>query len=305
MANYQIIRRLEIIIHLLQGYPGISKRDILQRLFDDYDVEITSRTLERDFSALSTDLGIEVLYDRSKNGYGLHEGDRLKIEKFLRFAGHIYLGDIFKEALDEFNSLAEAVKLQDSADFTGLEWFQPILLAIRNRLQVSFLHENYQKETQSPYKITPFHLREYQGRWYVVGLPEEEDQPKTFGLDRISELKTEGLSPANVADYEAHLKRFDSIIGLNYGAAAVKTIIELAVSPEQYKYLKTLPLHQSQKKEGLMEDGRVRLSLFLYPNFELKMELLRLGPQVEVLNPPILRAALKRSLEESLKLYQD
>lgn len=303
MANYQIIRRLETLIHLLKSFPNCSKDELMERLQADYDITVAARTLERDLKILNTDFGIEVCYNRMKNGYHINEQDKDQVVDFLQFAGRIYLGNLFQEGLKDFEILKNSVVLEDETNFEGVQHIQPILLAIKNRCMIGFVHENYQKQTKTNYHIIPLQLREYQGRWYAVGIPDGGNHIKTFGLARISELEILGVSEIRLASFEKQLKKFDNIIGLNYDAAEKAEEIELAVSQRQYKYMKSLPLHPTQKEGGKLPGGWVRVCLFLIPNYALKMQLLKLGNEVEVLSPAQLRTEIKKTLTQTLKRY--
>lgn len=305
MANYHLTKRLEIIIHLLDNYPYLSKKSILERLEDDYEMRLTTRTLERDFQKLAMDFGIELAYDRGHNGYYIEEQDRERVASFLKFMGLVHLGELFKEGFTDFGALQEAVALEDHSRFKGIELIRPLLLAIKQQRTVSFVHENYIKNTLKDYEISPLQLKEYNNRWYVVGLPKGESHIKTFGIDRIEHLKPQGLSPIKKETYQAQLGKFNKVIGLNYNASEKPELIELHVSQRQYKYLESLPLHPSQEKVGLTENNWVRLQLYLIINYEFKMQLLKLGAQIEVVSPKWLRRELKSILKQTLNLYRD
>lgn len=53
MADYKILKRLHCITHLVNNYPGISKENVLQRLLNDYNLDVGIRTFERDKSILN------------------------------------------------------------------------------------------------------------------------------------------------------------------------------------------------------------------------------------------------------------
>ena len=276
----------------------------MDRMETDYEIPITPRTLERDLHLLKTEMGVEISYSHQERGYFIEEENEGQLFEFLQFAGRIFLGELFRDSLKDFKRLKKRVKPEDYSLYEGVEYMQPILLAVRNHLTIRFVHENFHRNTKTPYSITPLQLREYDRRWYVVGVPENEDHIKTFGLSRISNLSTTGLSSIRPSDFKMQLKKFDRIVGLNYDAADKAEIIRIAVSAKQYKYLKTLPLHPSQCLGKSHPDGTVELSFFLIPNYELKMQLLKLGDQLEVLEPAFLREEIKNTLKRSLEFYQ-
>lgn len=305
MGNYQLIRRLEILIHLLRQYTYLPKSAILSRLLEDYDIDITTRTLERDFNALEKEFGIKIHYNRQENRYLLLEEDHERIANFLQFTGRIFIGDILREKLKNFKQLKSSITLEDNSRFEGLEYISPVLLAIQSKNKIAFTHYNYQHKRYTSYIITPLQLREYQRRWYVVGLPEKENHIKTFGLARVSKLENMGLSNPLPAEIYKQLEKFDHIIGLNYNEYGKAVIIELLVSEQQYNYLKSLPLHASQRKEEDLTNGWVRLSLYLIPNYELNMQILKMGREVVIEKPIWLREKIQNTLKETLNLYSD
>ncbi|MGM0649710.1 MAG: WYL domain-containing protein [Bacteroidota bacterium] len=58
----------------------------------------------------------------------------------------------------------------------------------------------------------------------------------------------------------------------------------LAYTPTQGKYIKTLPMHNSQKVL-IDNDNECRISINVGPNFELNQQILKHGDTVKVLEP--------------------
>lgn len=304
MAGYKLLKRLDVIIHLVETYPNISKSELIQRLADDYEIITTKRTMERDFRALSLDFGIELTYCTTRNGYKLSQKDEQRIQSFLRYVELVHVGELFKQGLNDFDVLRQTIALEDSSKFKGIHLIKPLLLAVKQSQSVSFVYENYSRETHHNYKITPLQIREYQNRWYVIGVPEHETHIRTFGLDRISDLELSEYSTIKISEFETQLDKFNSVVGLNYNATEKKEFIRIAVTEKQYKYLKSLPLHQSQTLEKQLDDQRLEVSFYLKPNFEFKMHLLKMGSRVEVLSPKSLREEIKTEIHNSFKQYK-
>lgn len=158
------IKRLEILVSILGSKPGISKNEILDYFYNHHELELSARTLERDFKSLESDFHIAIKYDRSLNGYHLCEEDQAQITAFLEFAGRVYLADLFKKGFKDFQDLQNSIKLEDHSGFEGINNLEPIFLAISQRKDIRFIHENYIKNTRKQYTLTPFQIREYQGR---------------------------------------------------------------------------------------------------------------------------------------------
>jgi predicted DNA-binding transcriptional regulator YafY len=92
---------------------------------------------------------------------------------------------------------------------------------------------------------------------------------------------------------------FDSVIGV---AIMEPVIVELAFSNQQSKYIKTLPLHQSQEIVSENND-EVIFRYFVATNYELVQRILMYGNEVRVLKPENLIDDIKYILKESLKKY--
>lgn len=165
------------------------------------------------------------------------------------------------------------------------------------------MHENYHKGTRKNYEIAPLQIREYLNRWYVVGVPEGEKHIKTFGLDRITKLKIKDKTNLDPKDFEKQLAKFQQIVGLNYDAAEKLETVQLLDTAQQYKYLQSLPMHSSQESTGIRNDGRYGIAYTLIPNFEFKMQVLKMGSAAEVLSPKWLREEIEEQIMETLKLY--
>ena len=80
--------------------------------------------------------------------------------------------------------------------------------------------------------------------------------------------------------------------------------VVLSFLPIQGKYIKTMPIHASQK---VMKDSKTELkvSLELVINTELKMQLLSYGANVKVLQPKALAEELKQTAKAMVKAYSE
>ena len=78
------------------------------------------------------------------------------------------------------------------------------------------------------------------------------------------------------------------MVGLTRPDDAVPQVVELWVDNSEYPYLKTKPIHKSQKLVREENGGKI-ISLHVIVNIELMMALLSYGDYVKVLAPPELR----------------
>ena len=96
---------------------------------------------------------------------------------------------------------------------------------------------------------------------------------------------------------------FKDCYGVLCGTNDVAQRIVLRAYPPYISYLRTLPLHASQKElESTSE--HTDFELYLRPTFDFRQELLCQGNEVEVLEPESFRNEIKEILAKMMERYQ-
>ncbi|MGH2645623.1 MAG: helix-turn-helix transcriptional regulator, partial [Chitinophagaceae bacterium] len=131
--------------------------------------------------------------------------------------------------------------------YKGLEWIPEIAEAIHTREILRISYQSFERKEPKDYRIEPYHLREYNNRFYVFAKSTKETKPglKTFGLDRIIDIWPTGLHFDEKSFDETGY--FKNIIGISISPDEKPKRVVLSFTPQQGKYIKTQPLHQSQK----------------------------------------------------------
>jgi len=304
MSTYKKAARLAKIISYVKHKSGISKDQLLDAVAEFTGGEVSSRTLERDLKTIREEFSIDIIYESVTNGYHVEQRDQEAVYEFLKLIEFANVGHLLKEGTTDFSKLAYIVHLDDSSIFQGIEQVKTIVAAIQQQQQLSFVHINYWNQTTKEYTITPLQIREYLNRWYVVGVPEGATEIRTFGIDRIQKLQISGHTNVKRADYENQLDQFAKIVGLNFNEGAARPQkIRLQVYHKHLKYLQSLPLHRSQniQYEKKAEYGTV--TYVLIPNYEFKIQLLKMHSFVIVEEPQELREEIQHMLQEALANY--
>ena len=92
-------------------------------------------------------------------------------------------------------------------------------------------------------------------------------------------------------------KLFYDVIGV-YSENELERVV-LQYHPFQGNYIKSQPLHPSQKIVVDNEE-ELRIELLVRPNYELEEQILKQGERVKVLEPEWLREAVKKRIELAL-----
>ena len=150
--------------------------------------------------------------------------------------------------------------------------------------------------------IHPYLLKEYNNRWFLLGMYETTKTIGTYALDRMHTVKVNSLeyienTTLNSDDY------FKNIIGVTLPANALVETIELNFSASRAPYISTKPIHHSQKIISLNEDGSIIVQLQLIQNKEFESLLLNFGADVKVLQPVSLINKMKLTAESISRMY--
>ncbi|WP_420378773.1 helix-turn-helix transcriptional regulator [Gilvibacter sp.] len=301
MATHVISRRLQLLIQYIYDSNFPSKQDIIEWL-KEKDFKLSVRTFERDLERIRSDYGLEITYDKSKDGYFINEAESVKVDSFFKFLEIVNLADLFTDSLKDNRKILDIVDFDDSRSFKGIDNLRTLLLAITQGRNVTFEHENYTNETLTDYTITPLLLKEYENRWYVIGVPSSINDIRTFGLDRIKGLELVGSSKINKQQYAKQLSRFNNIVGLHY-EDNLPVKIRLLVNQVHIKYMRSLPLHHSQVIHSRNKDGQYFVDFCLVPNYEFKTQILKMGPEAVMLYPESLKTEIKEMLSLTLARY--
>ena len=183
----------------------------------------------------------------------------------------------------------------------GAEYLQTIIEAMQKskELQVDYQPFYGHRET---YNIQPYAMKVYHQRWYVVGYIKELGSIRNIALDRTLEMNISDTSFILPKDFDAE-KYYANTIGIFVNEELKPTKVKIRAYGRQIEYLRSLPLHSSQKesasKYGEFCDFEYRLCL----TPELSTRILAMGENVEVLEPVELREEIKRKLTECLTKY--
>jgi proteasome accessory factor B len=262
---------------------------------DDIDTtfEYAIRTFERDKKDIETLFGIVIQYNRKDKTYAIDE-DEIEDQSITRMI------DAFSihHALQEGNKLSPSVFLEKRKSL-GTEHIYGIIHAIQNLYLLEFTHRKHWEDCSTQREVKPIAIKESQQRWYLVALDKKDDTVKTFGLDRITDLKITDTKFKPIS-YNVE-KEFKHALGVETYAPAEKVVLEF--SNKQGNYIKTFPLHESQRIVEETNDT-VLLEIYIHTTNDIIMELLKYGRNVKVVAPKSLVATMKERIAEMENLYK-
>ncbi len=291
------IKRYALILEKISKSKYPSFEDI-QHFLLKQDFPVSHRTMQRDIEQIKYQLNISIEYDRNRNGYYI-ENIQYSQNIIDLMQQKSFYADLM-EFTQQNPKHKEAILLDNDVQQKGFEYTQEILSAIKQQRKIEFEYQKFREEKPKKYTIEPYALKEYDNRWYLVGLLPGTADLRKFGVDRIQQLEvTTTKFPRNkTIETREHFAR---MIGIN-DEQKKREIIHLAFSTFQSKYVEALPLHWSQKEIEKDEDWTT-FEYFLIPNYELEQKILALGAEVKILKPIKLRNRIRNVLQQILKYY--
>lgn len=200
---------------------------------------------------------------------------------------------LLKDKLGLQETDKEVLSFESNFDLKGLEYLMPLFNAITNQQVIDIQYQDFQSEEPFSIKFHPYYLKQYNNRWFAFGLNQKlEIEAWNIALDRIvsiSESSTEYIpSDINWEDY------FYDIIGVTKPVGKKVEEIVLHFTPSQAPYIRTKPLHPSQKHEEIEEGLEVRIKVI--PNYELESLILSFGEHVKVIKPIFLKERIQERI---------
>jgi proteasome accessory factor B len=298
MAKVGFYKRYLYIIERLTTVPSNFKdlhKDVMTKLENDdlgNNFEYSSRTFDRDKKDIYDLFGILIQYNRKDKVYYIDEEieDPSVARMIEAFSIH--------QALKEGNKLSPSIYLE-KRKVTGTHLINGILYAIQNRFLISFTHTKFWDMKISQRRVKPLAIKESEHRWYLIALDEKDGTVKNFGFDRITDLKISDTTfKAVTFDID---KKYQHAFGIETYEAVQKIV--LSFTWQQGNYIKSFPLHSSQKvlKDT---DEELMIELFIHPTNDIIMELLKYGANVKVLEPVSLQNEIKKRILKMTQLYK-
>ena len=258
----------------------------------NYDFSISKRTFQRDIIDIGSIYGIYIKYNFSGKFYFIEDEFEPEISDRLFEAFDVYSALKVSEQNKQYIYL-------DKRQPKGTEHLYDLLHAIKNRLKISFSYQKYYREHPVDRNVNPLALKEFKYRWYLIARDSYDNFLKTYALDRITGLDISRNHFPKDTDFDMDKFR-KHCFGITMPSNEKPQKVVLSFNQLQGKYIKSLPLHETQKIL-IDNDKELRISLRIYLTHDFKMEVLSLGENVKIIEPKRFAEEIKESYRAALK----
>jgi len=194
------------------------------------------------------------------------------------------------------------VDFEKNDNLKGLEWIEVIRKFIVAKKTMCVTYQSFKAREASTFCFSPYLLKEYRNRWFVLGLSHQRHAPLlTLALDRIQDITAheDEYRENTTIDLATY---YNDVLGVTKSPGQRDVEVVFWIDNKNAPYVITKPLHHTQKQLSEDADGII-FSIRVIPNFELERELLGFGSKLKVLGPRILVKQIKEQLRKTLENY--
>lgn len=332
-ANKEALIRYRIIDGLLRDKqnPFPSMDTILEKCESVLGKTFSESTIQKDIYTLRKDQGLNynapIEFSRQHQGYYYSEegytiaavaltGDEINAIEFAagilgQFKG-TELQVEFDHAVEKIlqtlsirkilknEQIEKIIQVEKVSYFKGTEYLSKLVEMIKKSQIITFDYHSFERDQPKQHTLHPYLLKEYRNRWYLVGYQPKYAAIRTFGIDRIDNLKA-GKEKYTMIDQFDPANYFKHSFGISTTDEKPEDVV-LSFSPMEGKYIKNQTIHPSQK---IITDNEkeLRISIHVMISYELQMQLLSYGEHVKVIKPASLAKTIKDLLKKAADKY--
>jgi predicted DNA-binding transcriptional regulator YafY len=177
--------------------------------------------------------------------------------------------------------------------------FRTVAGAVLRRRQLRFRYRARTTNADSHRTVSPQRLTHYRDNWYLDVWDHDREALRSFAVDRIAEAQALEQAAIDVSETD-----LNDLLASSYGifAGKPKAWATLRFSAHAARWVADEHWHSQQKGEWL-PDGRYELKVPYSNSKELLMDVLKYGPDAEVVAPLSLREEMKILLQLALGGY--
>ena len=277
-------------------------------------LEVSRNTITRDFAYMRDYLGAPIVYEQQHNGHLYDpEEPRFELPGFWMNASELHallaceqlleavqpglmgphlaplrkrIRSLLGEGGENAERINERIRIQPMLTRNAPESvFSAVAEATLRNLKLTFNYTSRSREQTSARTLSPQRLVHYRSNWYLLAWCHDAQGLRLFSLDRMdhptvtSETATECAPETIDAQHNASFGIF---------TGEPTQTAHLRFSPRAARWAAEETWHREQDGEW-QDDGCFHLYVPYADPTELVMEVLRYGPEVEVMEPENLR----------------
>ena len=178
--------------------------------------------------------------------------------------------------------------------------FRTVSSALLSRKRLTFEYRARTTNAPTTREVSPQRLAHYRDNWYLDAWDHGREALRSFALDRMRNVKVgdQDSLDSDLAELDAHLA---SSYGIFSGAPKATAVVRFSEHASRW----VADEHWHSQQEGhWLPDGRYELKVPYSNSRELLMDVLKYGPDAEVVSPVSLREEMRILLQLAIGSYQ-
>ncbi len=294
----------------------------------EQDLECSRATVKRIIEDLRDFLGAPIKYDRKRNGYYYDHSEQQLFELpglwfnaselYALLSAQQLLANTQPGLLDRHlqplrkridqilkiqhaggGQVARRIRILQMAARSAGEWFQTVAGAVAQRRCLMIHYYNREQDRTTERRISPQRLVHYRDNWYLDAWCHLRKGLRTFALDAIRRARVLEQTARDIPD-ERLQTHFGSAYGIFAGKADRTAVLRF--NARRARWVAKEQWHSGQQGRFL-EDGSYELRVPYHDARELIMDIMKYGPDVEVVAPKALRSEVQQLLKDAAALY--
>lgn len=229
------------------------------------------------------------------------------LKQFKGFSHFEDMDDMIKRLEDKVyttkTNSRSIIDFEKNEGLKGLHFLDDLYQAIHKEQVLLITYQSFRARQPGEFEFHPQFLKEYNNRWFVIGIKKEAAHPINLALDRIIEIKQAEKSEYIQTDLNAK-EYYKNVVGVTVNPNMKPRTVKLFVGHNHAPYVLTKPIHPSQQLEEKVKGGII-ITLTVQLNFELESKILGFGDSVKVLAPQALVTRIDKKLRMAVTHYDD
>jgi predicted DNA-binding transcriptional regulator YafY len=297
--------------------------------YEGREVNVSKRTVQLDIQLMRSDkLGYNApisVYDKKyykyeEEGYSITdipitENDMNvlsetveMLKQFKDFSLFSELGGIIQRLEDkvytEKTHQSSIIHLDKNENLKGLHWLDELYQAIQKKVVLKLEYKSFKAIEANTITFHPCLLKEFNNRWFLVGMGNKNKGVVNLALDRIISIDYDFAT--SYTDFEFDADTFyKDVVGVTVNQGERASNIKLWVDRYNAPYVITKPMHHSQIIEKENGDGSIEINIKVKINFELERLILGFGDAIEILQPERVRKRIHQKLKKATRRYEE
>jgi predicted DNA-binding transcriptional regulator YafY len=326
-VNKNAYERYRIIDKTIRSNRFVASRQRILEQLNDELLTITADQLSKDIAYMQTHKQAPIIFNRKIGGYiytdtnysfehnAITDDDKWVLD-FANATMNAYgnsnlvihfdglVNKLITGSSKQKSNLAQGsdfIAVEKNTNTEGYQYLYTLYQSIIEQKVVMIQYHPFGRDIKE-HTLSPYLLKQYRNRWYVIGYAHKKKLTLVFALDRIKELNNSKAKYFIDTNFSAE-QYFKYSFGVTHNYNLLPEKVRLWFNAINKDYILSQPLHHSQEIiENTNEYAIVEINVII--TWELKAMIMGYSNGIKVLSPISLQQSIATELQAAANLYK-